>query len=503
MLNENKKHFPARYALFFLLIIASVFIFSLFFFLLRKTIPILTPALFLIKVVFSLTVISSSLTEKCKSSWLFFILTLPLVSIPAYLVFMNARLTKKEKSMLKFASNEIPKHDAFNSKAALKCNDNFAFAKEISDFSGVEVYSNTSAKYISNAEEMFDLLLRDIGRAKRFIFLEFYTVATGKTFGKICKSLIEKASLGIDVRIIYDELGSLGRVPERFSSLMKKYGIKAVSHPSLTGTFPSAINNRNHRKIAVIDGTVAYSGGINLADEYINPCPKLKKWKDSAVRIEGEAVMALTHTFLSDFSMSCGLMEDFSPFYKYGKKRCDGRVAVFNDGPSSHYKEKNAKRIILSMLSQSEKYFTVTTPYLVCGSDVFSAIENAVRRGVRVKIIIPSKSDGFFSDILTRHYAAAISDLGADIYVYRPGFLHSKTYNSDGKYLMCGSINLDYRSLTHNFENGLLFIFHPVIKDFQADTDEILKNSTPWEKKKEPLYLKLIGALTELLAPLF
>ena len=189
MLNENKKYFPVRYALLFLLITASVFVFSVFFFLLSESIPILSAALFVIKVLFSLIVISSRLSEKAKTSWVFFILTLPLVSMPVYLVFISTKLTKKEKSILKITTQEMPKHDAFNSKIALKCNDNFAFIKEISAFSGLEVYSDITAKYISDAEEMFDLLLEDIGRAKRFIFLEFYTVAAGKTFGKCVKGL--------------------------------------------------------------------------------------------------------------------------------------------------------------------------------------------------------------------------------------------------------------------------------------------------------------------------
>ena len=503
MLKENKRYFPTRYALFLVLITVGILFYSLFILLLAKKYFIVKPLLYLLKIFVSLSVISSRLCSEAKCSWVFFILALPFISIPIYFVFCRTRLTKKEKILLGHISENKPKSDVFGGKMTLKCNEDFTFLSEIADFSSAAVYDNTTAKYIGEVDRMLKLLSFDISRAKRFIFLEFYTVAAGEVFGELLDRLIEKAREGVEIRIIYDELGSLSRIPEHFPAIMENYGIRAVPHASLMGSFPSALNNRNHRKIAVIDGEVAYTGGINLADEYLYPKRRLGKWKDSAVRIEGEGVSALTYTFLSDFTNATGEPEDFSVYYKYRKQASCGKALIFDDGPLPHYKEKCSERIIVSMLNSAEKYFTITTPYLVCGKDIFAAIRGAVRRGVRVKIIIPSKPDKPLPWLLTRSTAASLSEIGAEVYKYSPGFLHSKTYCADGKYLMCGSVNLDYRSLCHNYENGILFALHPIIGELEADTEKILAESERYKKKRESLPVRIFGAVMELFAPLF
>ena len=385
----------------------------------------------------------------------------------------------------------------------LKCNEEFAFLKEISNFANIGIYKNTDAKYLFDISKTLDMLYLDIENAKSFVFLEFYTLASGKVFGKICDLLIKKAAEGVEVRIIYDEIGSLFRLPEEFDSIMREYGITALPHASLCGSYPGALNNRNHRKIAVIDGEIAYTGGINLADEYVYSKSELGEWKDSAVRLEGNAVCALTYIFLSDCSFLRGAEEDFSKYYKYRKRACSGHAIVFSDGPAPIYSEKSAKRLILSLLYRSENYFTATTPYLVCGSEIFSAVRAAVNRGVKVRIAIPGKPDKFLTGILTRHYASRLSETGAEIYLYSPGFLHSKQYLSDGKYLICGTVNLDYRSLSHNFENGILFADHPVVAQAESEMENILALCEKYEAKKLCLPLRILGSLLEILAPLF
>ncbi len=503
MLKENKRYFPKRFALVLLLLTICALGYAFLTLILREKFPPARLVLHLLKILFALSVVSSKLSAESKCSWVFFILIFPYAAIPIYLIFYRTRLSKKEIKRLNEIYRQKPKSDIFASKMTLKCNANFAFLREIADFTNAKIYNNTFAKYIPDASLMLDMLQRDVRGAKRFIFLEFYTVASGSVFGELLSILIEKASLGVEVRIIYDEIGSLGRLPEDFSSLMKAYGIKAAAHASLGGTFPGALNNRNHRKIAVIDGEIAYTGGINLADEYVIPKTKFGNWKDCAVRIEGEGVCAITYTFLSDFSVISGEPQDFSKYYKYRKRICEGQALIFDDGPLPIYREKSSERIILSMLSASERYFTATSPYLVCETEMISAVRSAVRRGVKIKIIIPSKPDKFLPWILTRHYAALLSEAGAEIYSYTPGFLHSKIYSSDGKYLMCGSVNLDYRSLWHNFENGVLFAHHPVIAEAERDIEEILCSSVPYKKKKERLPMKILSAVMELFAPLF
>lgn len=503
MLIKNKRYFPTKLALLVSVLIIASTVYAFLFFILERRIFAVKAMVFVFKIIFALFIMSSEIYAEAKCSWVFFTLLLPHVAIPAYIIFCRSKLTKKEKRILDSISKRKPKIELFDRKMRLKCNENFAFLREMSNFSDADLYINTSAKYISDAQKMIDMLTLDIMKSKKFVFLEFYTIASGKIFGNICELLIEKAKSGVEVKIIYDEIGSLTRIPEEFPSLMREHGITAVANASIFGSFQGGLNNRNHRKIAIIDGEIAYTGGINLADEYVYSNTSLGKWKDSAVRIEGEGVDALTHTFLSDFSLICETENNFSKYYKYRKKQCNGAALIFSDGPSPFYKEKSGEKIILSMLAAAEKSFYITTPYLVCNREVFAAMRGAIRRGVKLRIAIPSKTDSFFCGILTQHYAARLCEIGAEICVYTPGFLHSKTYCCDGKYLMCGTVNLDYRSLCHNFENGILFAEHDLIPEAMRDVEEIFSVSKPYDKRKERLILRILGAAMEIFAPLF
>ena len=463
-----------------------------------KRIPLLSYAILTAKIFFSLWIFSSDLSERAKCSWTVFILLFPALAILFYLVFHCKRLTKREKLFMNFISDKKPKKEAFEDKMLLKCKYNLTFLKEIANRSSAEVYSNTDADYYRDAKEMFANLAYDIKRARSFIFLEFYIVASGEAFGNIFKLLKDKAKTGVEVRIIYDGVGSLGRLPSKFISIMESAGIKAVSSPA----FSFKLNNRNHRKIVIIDGEIAYTGGINLADEYIYSKTRLGRWKDSAVRLYGEAVNALTYTFLSDFAFLSGKNEDFSKYYKYRKRKCSGQTIAFSDGPFPFYKEKNAKKIIISMLDAAEKYFLITTPYLICDSDILSAVLAASERGVKIRVAIPKKPDKYLVSVLSRRYAEKLARAGAQVYLYTPGFLHSKAYLCDGKFLMLGTVNLDYRSLFHNFENGVLFAEHKIIKDAEEDLNSIFSDSEIYERKRERLPLRLLCSVLEIFAPL-
>ena len=503
MLRENKVFFPTQKALLTALIIigwaGSVFLIIL----LKNRFFAVTLLFYLIKIGFALSALTSLCCPAAKSSFVFLILAFPYIAIPVYLCFRRTRLSKNEKKLIEECRSRKPKTECFEKKMLLKCNENFTFLREIASYSTANIYTNTAAKYFSESDEMLISLMGDIKCAKRFVFLEFYTVCSGEVFGNICELLCEKAREGLEIKILYDELGSLFKIPEDFPKIIKKSGIEARCGSPLFAAFPSGINNRNHRKIAIIDGEVAYTGGINLADEYVYSKKKLGKWKDFGIRIEGEAVCELTHTFLSDFVFSGGECEDFAKYYKYKKIKSKGFSLVFEDGPYPLYEEKISERLIASLIDASEKSFTMTSPYLIFDSRIYSAVCGAVKRGVRVKIIIPSTPDKILTSILTRRYAYKLSEIGAEIYLYLPGFLHSKIYCSDKKLLMCGTVNLDYRSLRHNFENGILFSDHPVIDDAVRDLDEILSVSIPLQAKKTNPIMRFIGTLLEVFAPLF
>ena len=502
MLNKNKLFISAmRVSIIFS--VATVILLALCLSVIATLkIPYLLYALYPLKILFSLFIISSPLSERAKCSWIFFSLLIPLISLPLYLILNCRKLSKKKLEFIKSLSDRKPKKEEFESKILLKSKYNFTFLKEIANYSSAQVYQDTDADYFAEAKDMFDFLEKDLRKARRFIFIEFYILAAGEAFGRLLDILKNKARAGVEIRIIFDGIGSLTRLPENFSSIMEEDGIKAISHPAFSFSSLTSLNNRNHRKIVIIDGETAYTGGVNIADEYIYSKTRLGRWKDSAVRLCGEGVNALTYTFLSDFAILTGNSEDFSKYYKYRKRICDGQAIIFSDGPSKLYEEKSAKRIIVSMLNAAEKYFVFTTPYLIYDSDIFNALKGAVMRGVKVSAVIPKKPDKYLIALLSRRYAAKLAVSGADVYLYTPGFLHSKTYLCDGKFLMLGTVNLDYRSLFHNFENGVLFAEHKVIETAKKDISSIIADSEPYRRKRESIPLRLLCAVLEIFAPL-
>lgn len=503
MYRQSKKYFPTLYALLVALIIITYAVTVTFLIFLNNKFGIARIVLYGLKIFAALSIISSSASEKSKCSWLTLILLFPNIIIPAYFIFCYNPLSKSEKKAIGIISKQKPRIDHFSSKANAKCNQNFSFLREIANYDNAVIYKNTKASYISSASKMKEMLLGDIKGAKSFIFLEFYTVATGDFFGDICDALIKKAKEGVEVRLIYDEMGSIFRIPENFSEFLESKNIIALSHAHGAGMLPAGFNNRNHRKIAVIDGEIGYTGGINLADEYISPKKRIGEWRDSAVRLEGEAVAELVYIFLSDFALTSKVTEDFFHYYRYRKKRHSGKVMLFGDGPKPFYKTNTAKKVLISMLNSAEKYFIATTPYLICDSEMLSVIESAVLRGVKVKIAIPFRPDKFIPAFLTKIYARRLIELGVEIYRYLPGFLHSKNYISDGKYFLTGTVNLDFRSLLHNFEVGALFYEHEIISDAEADAAEIFKASERYEPKGKPLISRIVGSVMEIFAPLF
>lgn len=502
MLKRNKLFLSAVHGA---LIISLLLIFGLYtyfsFSLLKKHL-FLAHAVRGLGILFSLLAISSNLSEKAKCSWVFILLTVPVIGIPAFFMSKGNSISKKRKIFIKSLIDKKPKTESFESKIVIKSKYNFTYFKEIANCPNVEIFKNTSAEYFAEGKDMFRALSEDIERARSFIFLEFYIVAAGEAFGSMLDILSKKAKNGVEVRIIYDGLGSLLRLPREFTKIMKESEITAISHPPFSLKLPHTVNNRNHRKIAIIDGEIAYTGGINLADEYVYSKARLGRWKDSAVRLRGECVNSLTHTFLSDFAFLSGNNEDFSKYYKYRKKKCPGDSVVFSDGPLPLYEQKSAKRIILSMLDAAEKHFIFTTPYLICDSEIFNALKGAIVRGVKVCAVIPKKPDKYLIAILSRRYAQQLLSLGARVYLYTPGFMHSKIYLCDEKFLMLGTVNFDYRSLLHNFENGILFAEHKVISDAKKDIEAIISDSEPYEKKKESIPRRLICSILEIFAPL-
>ena len=348
-------------------------------------------------------------------------------------------------------------------------------------------------------------MLEDLKKANKFIFLEYFIIEEGKFWDSILEVLKEKARLGLDVKVTFDDIGCMSTLPGDYAKQLKKFGIEAIPFSRMKGQADNEFNNRNHRKIVVIDGVIGYTGGINIADEYINEIERFGHWKDVGIRLEGEAVREFTKLFLIDFGINLktplNVPSDLYPICSIKEK---GYVVPFGDGPKPLYERRVGKTIIQSILATATKYVYITTPYLIIDNELCVSIENAALRGVDVRIIVPHIPDKKIVFNMTRSFYKRFLDANVKIYEYEPGFIHAKTYIADDKYAIIGTINLDYRSLVHHFENGVWLYDCDCIRDLKNDIDSTLSKSIQITSKmiKTNIFNRIFRALVRIFAPM-
>ena len=353
---------------------------------------------------------------------------------------------------------------------------------------------------------MWKCLLEDLKKAEKFIYMEYFIIEEGLFWNSILDILKEKALRGVEVKVLYDDVGCMMTLPGDYCKILRSFGIQATPFSRLRGNADSEFNNRSHRKITVIDGRVGYTGGVNLADEYINEVVKFGHWKDTALRLEGEAVWELTKLFLVDYGINVRKMprlrEDLFP--EGPKAETSGYLIPFGDGPNPIYKRRVGKSVIQNMLSGATRYAWMTSPYLIIDNDLCTDLENAALRGVDVRIIVPHVPDKKIVFAMTRSFYPRLMAAGVKIYEYEPGFIHAKSYLVDDETAMIGTINLDYRSLVHHFENGVWMYRCDAIGDMKADMEATLKKSIPVTEDmlKTSLLQRIIRSLVRIFAPM-
>ncbi len=452
-------------------------------------------------------IVSSDDNPDYKVPWLLFVLILPVVGFMLYFIFASRKLQKKYVKRLKELKNSGYRKNDAAELAALKVEDRIAYsqAKMLCDISESHLFTNVKQAYFPLGEDMWKSLLDDLKSAQKFIYMEYFIIEEGVFWNSILEILKEKAKSGIEVKILYDDIGCMSTLPGNYAKILKKYGINGAPFSRLKGQADSEFNNRSHRKITVIDGYIGYTGGINIADEYVNETVRFGHWKDTAVRLEGAAVWELTHLFLIDFGINVKkapvLRKDLYPTVATYEK---GYVVPFGDGPMPLYERRVGKSVIQNMLNHATEYAYMTSPYLIIDNDLCQSIENAALRGVDVKIIVPHVPDKKIVFGITRSFYSRLMKAGVKIYEYEPGFIHAKSYLVDGKYAMIGTINLDYRSLVHHFENGVWFYNCDCINDLKKDITDTLQKSvqvTP-EMKKANLFQRFFRSLVRIFAPL-
>ena len=319
------------------------------------------------------------------------------------------------------------------------------------------LYNNSTCTYYGDGGKMYLKMLSDLEKAKRYIFLEYYIISDGKMWQSVYEILKRKAKEGLKIRILYDDVGSMKTLPKEISAGGQTDGIECAAFSPVTPFINIVHNNRDHRKIMLIDGEVAYTGGVNIGDEYINKKSPFGKWKDSGVRINGDGVIGFLGIFLSMWAYTKGECESFSAFLP---DRADGvsdggYYIPFSTGPKPVYKINTGRGLLLNIINQSRDYLYITTPYLITDHELTHAFINASKRGVDVRIITPGIADKKIVNIMTKSFYPPLVNEGVKIYEYTPGFIHSKCVACDDLFALVGSMNIDYRSLMHNFEDAL------------------------------------------------
>ena len=405
-----------------------------------------------------------------KIIWIVLIGVLPLLGGAMYLVFGNKAPSKGMRRRMQKVERA---HRADLKQAELQDlpqDDLHGLRHYLAEYGPYPAWDHTRSEYFPCGEAMYPKLLADLERAERFIFLEFFIVRSGKMWGGVEEILMRKAAQGVDVRLIYDDFGSLLGLPKDFVVRMERHHIRCIPFNPVVPLVSVVMNHRDHRKIVVVDGIVAYTGGINLADEYINAERRFGYWKDAGLRLEGAAVWNFTVMFLNSWNAFRPSETDYTPFLPPAERlprSSDGLVQPYADSPLDE--EPVAETVYFNILSQARDYVYICTPYFSVGEEMLGALKAAAKRGVDVRLLLPGIPDKKLVFRLTRSYYLPLLRAGVHIYEYTPGFLHAKCYVSDDRVAVVGSINMDYRSLFLHFECGALLMHSRSVQALRDD----------------------------------
>jgi cardiolipin synthase len=380
-------------------------------------------------------------------------------------------------------------------------------ARYILNSSGFPIYKNTETEYFPSGEEFFVSLIEELNKAEKFIFIEIFIIREGLMWNTVLSILEKKAGQGLDIRVMYDDAGCMGTLPKKYNEKLRAKGIKCYAFNPFTPMLDIRMNHRDHRKIIVIDGHTAFTGGINLADEYINAYERCGYWKDAAIFVRGEAVWSMTLMFLHLWEYISGTREEYLKFKPSDPDHedlvSDGYVQPFGDNPLDN--EPVGEYTYINMIGRAKKYVYIYTPYLVLDNEMTTILILAAKSGVDVRIVTPHIPDKWYVFMVTQSYYDILIEAGVKIYEYNPGFLHSKAFVCDDVMGIVGSINLDYRSLYFHFECGVWLYKTKSVKQIKDDFDatfEHCRQITLDECKNVKLLKRIIRGFFRLFAPL-
>lgn len=470
-------------------------------------------SLTIISLVVVVFVINRRQNPAYKLTWSIMILSFPvfggLMYIAASLQSSTHKFKKKaaaaHKAVAPYMTQDKTITDALRRQSRTKA----AHASYLANKAGFPVYAGTYPVYLPSGEAKFDWLKRELQTAKKFIFLEYFIIQEGLMWDTILKILIAKVKEGVEVRLIWDGMGSMSTLPKNYDKILESLGIKTMIFNPFMPLATVIQNNRDHRKIVVIDGHTAFTGGINLADEYINVYDKYGHWKDSAVMVRGDAVKSFTMMFLETWYISKPIDPDISLYLPPNdpngfKIAGEGYCQPYADTPLDG--ECVGELVYFNLINKAKDYIYITTPYLIPDNELVTALCFAAKSGIDVRIITPGIPDKKYVYTVTRSFYGELLDSGVKIYEYTPGFIHQKTCVSDDSIAVIGSINLDYRSLYLHFECAALLYDSPAVLDVKRDfletmrvSEEITKDRYKQIRRRSALTMSVL----RILSPLF
>jgi cardiolipin synthase len=444
-----------------------------------------------------------------KLTWIFLILMFPIFGGVLYIIFLfqsNPRELRRYSEQVRRRSEEYFYLPGDSLPLLLREDRDFLpQARYLQTYAGFPVYGHTRAEYLPSGEAFYEKVLAELEKAERYIFLEFFILREGQMLNSILAVLERKARAGLDIRLICDDLGCFMSLPPNFIGQMKQKGIKCIVFNTFRPILSSLQNNRDHRKLVCVDGKTAFTGGINLADEYINVIERFGHWKDAAIMLRGEAAWSLTLIFLQMWNLEPWRNENYPDLYPW-KDGCpvesDGFVQPYADSPIDD--ENVGEHVYIQIINNAKDYVYINTPYLVVDDNLISALTLAAKSGVDVRIITPHRWDKKIVAIASRSYYRQLISAGVRVYEYTSGFNHSKTFVSDDRVATVGTTNLDYRSLYLHFECGVVLYRNRsvlAVKEDFLNTLPLCHEITPADCARN-IFQRVIPDILRLFAPL-
>ena len=442
-----------------------------------------------------------------KISWIIVVLLFPMFGGLLYLLIGNKKPSHKIRRILQPALDEISQVALLEDDVSKTLTESKQDALHYLSDLGYGTYLRTKCRYYSLGDYCYGDLLKDISQAKKYIFMEYFIVSEGLMFENILKILAQKVQEGVEVRFIYDDVGSITTLPYHFEKKLEQLGIQCVVFNPFIPLVSARMNHRDHRKICIIDGNIGYSGGFNLADEYINVKVRFGHWKDCSVMLKGEAVWNLTLMFLQFWNYDEKIKDnvfDFKPdFNEFIDIENDGYVQPYSDSPTDN--ENVGEYTHINMINGANRYVYATTPYLVIDNEMKTALTLAAKNGVDVRILVPHIPDKWYVFAVTRANYQPLIEAGVKIYEYTPGFVHGKTFVVDDDMAVVGTVNMDYRSYYLHYECGVWFYRSKVVMDVKQDYLHSLAKShevTLEECKNVKLPVRIMRSILNLFSPM-